>query len=117
VHWLDAEFERAARQWSELPEWAKPIYCPPEGIMAKCADIPDELFLEAVRNTEPVSGRSNWRMRWAVRETLESLIGPVPEKLFLAKARKLGLKGKLHGCTSCDCRGDYHLPEECTGNC
>ena len=40
----------------------------------------------------------------------------LPEKLFLAKARKLGEKGKLAGCTRCTCRGGYHTPRECHAN-
>ncbi len=76
----------------------------------KAADIPDDVFLAAVAATEPVSEASAWRMRWAVRETLQQQLGTgVPEKLFLAKARKLILRKKLHGCP-CGCRGDYHLP-------
>lgn len=80
--------------------------------LRKCSDIPDDLFLAAVRVTE--HGESSyWRMRSDVQATLETAIGPVPEKLFLAKAKKLGKKRKLEGCTDCTCRGDYHLPWEC----
>ena len=93
----------------------------------KCSDIPDDLFLEVVRYTLPrhelpadwepgkplPDGREPWRMRWDVKANLEFVLGhPVPENLFLAKARKLGQKGKLFGCTDCSCRGDYHLPSE-----
>lgn len=75
----------------------------------KCADIADEVFLAAVDATEPISA-GTWRMRWAVQETLEAQLGiGIPENLFLAKARKLMLRKKLHGCP-CGCRGDYHLP-------
>lgn len=75
----------------------------------QCKDIPDELFLDAVRSPgEPGA----WRMRWDVQAALEREIGPVPERLFLAKARKLMAARKLSGCP-CGCRGDYHLPDEC----
>jgi hypothetical protein len=78
----------------------------------QCKDIPDDVFLDAVRLTEP---RGRWRMRWNVQERLESVLGPIPENLLLAKARKLQAAEKLGGCM-CGCRGDYHLPEECGGN-
>jgi hypothetical protein len=79
----------------------------------KAADISDDVFIEAVAATAPSHPGMTWRSRWSVRETLEQKLGiEIPEKLFLAKARKLGLKGKLLGCTNCDCRGDYHLPGE-----
>lgn len=78
----------------------------------QCKDIPDDLLLDAVRRTgEPGS----WRMRWDVQAALEASLGPVPEKLFLAKARKLIVRKLLSGC-DCGCRGDYHLPEECGSN-
>jgi len=75
----------------------------------QCKDIPDDVFLDAVRFTEP---RGHWRMRWNVQERLESVLGPIPENLLVAKARKLMAAGKLGGC-DCGCRGDYHLPEDC----
>jgi hypothetical protein len=79
----------------------------------KCADIDDDVFLAAVAATPPMHPGMTWRSRWAVHETLQQQLGvDLPEKLFLAKARKLGLKKKLLGCTSCECRGDYHLPGE-----
>jgi hypothetical protein len=80
----------------------------------QCKDIPDELFLAAVRRTSGLGGPSNWRMSWDVHTELETAIGPVPENLFRAKARKLCDAGKLGGCP-CGCRGDYHLPDECQG--
>ena len=77
----------------------------------KCSDIADDVFLAAVTATAPVGG-GTWRMRWAVQETLEARLAmEIPEALFLAKARKLMLKKKLHGCP-CGCRGDYHLAGE-----
>jgi hypothetical protein len=78
----------------------------------KCADISDDVFMAAVAVTRPTAGC--WRMRWDVKTTLEQALEmEVPEKLLLAKARKLGFKGRLECCTDCSCRGDYHLPREC----
>jgi hypothetical protein len=53
-------------------------------------------------------------MRWNVHAELETDVGPIPERLFLAKARGLMARGLLGGC-ACGCRGDYHLPEHCEG--
>lgn len=76
-------------------------------------DIPDAVFLDAVRRTPGTSDRLDdgaWRMRWNVKAMLESALGHViPEKVFLAKARKLMARALLGGC-DCGCRGDYHLP-------
>lgn len=70
--------------------------------------------MAAVAATPPTAPGCCWRNRWDVRATLEqALRHEVPEKLFLAKARKLGQKRKLEGCTRCTCRGDYHTPREC----
>lgn len=78
----------------------------------KAADIPEAVFLDAVRTTEPVGG---WRMRWDVHAEMERRLGPIPVKVAMAKARILiDQAHTLHGC-SCGCRGDYHLPEECEG--
>lgn len=87
-----------------------------EGRRMQCKDIPDKVFLDAVRHA-PGSPGSNWRNRWEVHVTLEEIVGPVPENLLLAKARKLIAAGKLGGCP-CGSRGDWHLPEECDAfNC
>lgn len=81
---------------------------------AKCADIPDTLFMAAVEATAPMNPGGCWRYRGDVQAELERMLGAgLPEKLFLAKARKLGAKQRLEGCTRCTCRGDYHLPREC----
>lgn len=82
----------------------------------QCKDIPDDAFLDAVRRTPGVRGDmapEAWRMRWEVQAELEKGLGPIPEKLFLAKARRLGRRGLLGGCTDCSCRGDYHIAAEC----
>ncbi|GAX57307.1 hypothetical protein [Streptomyces olivochromogenes] len=82
----------------------------------QCKDIPDEAFLDAVRRT-PGTSSMNWRMRWNVHAVLEAQLGPIPENLLLAKARKLIASGKMGGCP-CGCRGDWHLPDECDAmNC
>lgn len=83
-----------------------------DGRRMQCKDIADEVFLDAVRLTPGTRGSTDpdgWRMRWDVQERLESVLGPIPENLFVAKARKLMAAGKLGGC-DCGCRGDYHLP-------
>lgn len=82
----------------------------------QCKDIPDETFLDAVRAT-PSGYSGDWRNRHKVQATLEQAIGPVPENLFLAKARRLGERGLLGGCTRCSCLGDYHLSEDCRSGC
>ncbi|MFD7763626.1 hypothetical protein [Streptomyces microflavus] len=86
------------------------------GRRMQCKDIPDEALCDAVRLTPPpwptASNAAPWRMAWDVQATLETAIGPVPYKLFLAKVRRLFAKGLLGGC-DCGCRGDYHLTEEC----
>lgn len=78
----------------------------------QCKDIPDDVFLCALRRT-PGTSSGSWRMRWEVQAALEAVTGPIPENLFLAKVRRLMARGLLGGC-DCGCRGDYHLPEECS---
>ncbi|MGW0562881.1 hypothetical protein ACWDZ4_20235 [Streptomyces sp. NPDC003016] len=88
------------------------------GRRMQCKDIPDDALCEAVRSTparHPSPDTVPWRMSWDVQAALEATMGPVPERLFLAKVRKLFAKGLLGGC-DCGCRGDYHLIEECDGN-
>lgn len=86
------------------------------GRRMQCKDIADEALCDAVRSTPqrwPLSpGAAPWRMAWDVQAALETVTGPVPDKLFLAKVRKLFAKGLLGGC-HCGCRGDYHLTAEC----
>lgn len=86
------------------------------GRRMQCKDIPDEALCDAVLRSPqhwPLSpGAVRWRMAWDVQAALETVIGPVPDRLFLAKVRKLFAKGLLGGC-DCGCRGDYHLIEEC----
>ncbi|MER6485715.1 hypothetical protein ABT264_19430 [Streptomyces virginiae] len=77
----------------------------------QCKDIPDAEFIDAIRRV-PGAGFSDWRMRWDVHAELEAALGPIPDNLFMAKARKLVASGKVHGC-SCGCRGDFHPADEC----
>lgn len=75
----------------------------------QCKDIPDEVFLSAVRR----AGKpGSWRMRWHVQTELEAVVGPVPENLLMAKARKLIARRVMGGC-DCGCRGDWHPADEC----
>jgi len=70
--------------------------------------------MAAVAVTPPRPRAGCWRNRRDVQATLEEVLETeLPEKLFLAKAKKLGENRKLEGCTRCTCRGDYHLPREC----
>jgi hypothetical protein len=90
-----------------------------DGRPMQCKDIPDEVFLQAVRRTRSTRGDTDpggWRMRWDVHATLEAEMGPIPVKLLLAKASRLMDRGLLGGCP-CGCRGDYHLPEGCYPTC
>lgn len=81
------------------------------GRRMQCKDIPDDVFIGAIRRT-PGMPVSNWRLSWKVQEELEATIGWVPYNLFLAKARKMCDAGKIGGCP-CGCRGDFHLPADC----
>lgn len=116
-------FERIGALWLPRPA-ALPTQPAPEpdsirmidGRPMQCKDIPDDAFLDAVRRIPAVDGSmkpSGWRTRWAVQAELETALGPIPEKLFLAKARRLGRRRLLGGCTECTCRGDYHIAADC----
>ncbi|MEU9925101.1 hypothetical protein AB0H51_28100 [Streptomyces griseoluteus] len=86
------------------------------GRRMQCKDIPDAAVLDAIRYA-PHHGQpagAPWRMRWDVQDALEAVTGPIPERLFLAKMRRLFAKHLVGGC-DCGCRGDYHLTEECGG--
>ncbi|MER7761530.1 hypothetical protein [Streptomyces sp. NPDC097619] len=86
------------------------------GRRMQCKDIPDEILCDAVRHTAPPwplqPGDARWRMSWDVHDALETVMGPIPERLFRAKIKRLFAKGLLGGC-DCGCRGDFHLTEEC----
>lgn len=119
-------FERLGSLWLPLPTSPAPTAReprpePPTIRMVgdrrmQCKDIPDDAFLNAVRRTPGVGGSlapDAWRMRWDVQAELEKATGPIPENLFLAKARRLGRRRLLGGCTECTCRGDYHIAADC----
>lgn len=83
-------------------------------------DIPDELFLDAVR-----AARGNWTPAWAMVDDIQAVLAGipltkcrypdefpgVPRKVVLAKAKRLILRGVLGGCF-CGCRGDIEIPGE-----
>lgn len=93
----------------------------------QCKDIPNEEFLNAVE--EIIAYRqSTWALRQEVTAVLAGhpyLVPPkggwpaglhvqvdydqlIPQKLIIAKARKLIRRGLLTGCY-CGCRGDFEL--------
>jgi hypothetical protein len=85
-------------------------------------DIPDELFLDAVRVARGRNGVPQWATRWDVEAVLGGVTFPrdftaypdvpgVPEKVVLAKAKRLIARKLLDGCP-CGCRGDFEIPEE-----
>lgn len=80
-------------------------------------DIPDDVFLDAVRQLQHAGA---CRSRWNVEAVLAGLpvdrapydeVPGVPSKVVLAKAAKLIRRGLLHGC-ACGCRGDFEIPEK-----
>ncbi|MFD7016107.1 hypothetical protein [Streptomyces sp. NPDC059928] len=116
-------FERLGAFWLPRPTTARvqpgvepePIRMI-DGRRMQCKDILDDAFLDAVRRIPAVDGSmkpSGWRTRWNVQAELEKTLGPIPENLFLAKARRLGRRRLLGGCTECTCRGDYHIAADC----
>lgn len=86
----------------------------------KASDIPDDVFLQAVR----VAG-DTWAERWGhpgrrgsatwgdVTGVLRIILGAVPERVVLAKARRLIRRGLLDGCY-CGCRGDWVIVDDLT---
>lgn len=75
----------------------------------KAADIPDNLFLEGIR--ELSDGGRTWVYRHQIDAWLQGRLGvEIPWKVSLAKARKLIKQGQLSGC-GCGCRGDYEIPK------
>jgi hypothetical protein len=91
----------------------------------KASDITDEAFLaaidEACRVRTEVEGGNPWTSatRWDVAAVLaghpEHVGGPpqeypnMPEKVVLAKAKRLIRRGLVDGC-ACGCRGDFERP-------
>lgn len=93
----------------------------------QCKDIPDAEFVAAVATAQKLTaiawGRpaaSVWSTRWDVgavlsgrpdlvqKRELFDADGLLPERLVLAKARKLIRRGLLTGC-DCGCRGDLEV--------
>ncbi len=88
----------------------------------QCKDIPDEVFLDAVRIASSLTG-GGWAMYWDVGCVLAghdyhlTIRGShaaypngecFPAGLVLAKARKLIDRGIMDGCP-CGCRGDFEI--------
>ena len=67
----------------------------------KASDIPDEAFLSAVVKCG-ADNPARWAFWWDVTEELKVY----PDKVVLAKARKLLKRGLIGGCV-CGCRGDW----------
>jgi hypothetical protein len=72
-----------------------------------CKNISDQAFLVCVRKE---AGRNGFTTAVRIHAELENQLGPIPRRLFLAKARKLIAAGKLNGC-GCGCRGDFSIPQ------
>ena len=78
----------------------------------KAADIPDEVFVDAVRAHG--YGGSRWAQCWDVYPAISEALGvDVPAKVCQAKARKLIRRGVINGC-ACGCRGDFTVPATVT---
>lgn len=92
----------------------------------KASDISDEQFLEAMRETMQL--RPGWVTRWDLANVLdghpERVYGQpgydgselaaeatVPQKVVLAKARRLIDRGLITGC-ACGCRGGFEFPAD-----
>jgi hypothetical protein len=84
-------------------------------------DIPDLVFLAAVRNAAGVWAR-DWAMRSDVARVLGGLpvgrdvewvdeVPGVPWKVVLAKFRRAKNRGLVDGC-DCGCRGDFELTDK-----
>jgi hypothetical protein len=99
-------------------------------------DIPDEAFLDAIRTVVEVRwhGRSQYANRWDIAMILGGMderfrewcevserdgfdaadglmvfdVPGVPEKVVLAKAKRLMRRGLISGC-ACGCRGDFEV--------
>lgn len=79
----------------------------------KCSDIDRNVFLDAIEQAtyfNPVSGgwRSTWAMRWHVENILRYTYPGLPDKVIMAKFRRLKKQGWVDGC-ECWCRGDWEV--------
>lgn len=75
--------------------------------VTKAADIADDDFLAAVA-AQQLAISEEWnpgQFAWANRFDVADLLG-APEKVVLAKARRLIRRGLMDGCV-CGCRGDF----------
>lgn len=89
----------------------------------KAADITDEQFLEAMRETMRL--RPGWVTRWDLAQVLdghpERVYGQpgydaesdtgISQKVLLAKAKRLIDRGLIDGC-ACGCRGGFEFPAD-----
>jgi hypothetical protein len=80
-------------------------------------DIPDELFLDAIR-----AARGLWTRQWAMLSDIQAVLAGVPlskrnypdefdgvpRKVVLAKAKRLIDRKVIDGCP-CGCRGDFEI--------
>lgn len=87
----------------------------PLGPVRHARDIPDEAFLDAVRRARKgISGATRWDVGSALAglpvPTDFSAEPPIPEKVVLAKARRLIKRGLIDGCC-CGCRGDFRISD------
>ena len=77
-------------------------------------DIPADAILAEVRrhNEGKCGGHPPFRMEphWAFWWDLYAAFPDWPEKVIMAKGRRLIKKGLLSGCP-CGCRGDLELPD------
>lgn len=76
----------------------------------QCKDIPDEPILRHIGAHD-----GKWCMRWRASTPgidwpciLDAMPADTPEKLVLAKMRRLIERGLVDGCP-CGCRGDFVL--------
>lgn len=86
----------------------------PLGPVRHARDIPDEAFLDAVRRAAKGSCATRWDIGSALAglpvPTDFSTEPPIPEKVVLAKARRLIKRGLIDG-RCCGCRGDFRINE------
>lgn len=76
----------------------------------KCSDIRDEDFLDAVEQATYFNERptNTWAMRWYVERILRYTYPGLPDKVIMAKFRRLKKRGMVDGC-ECWCRGDWEV--------
>lgn len=96
------QVERDIQAWEEAPSFRLI-----EGRRMQCKDIPELLFLMVVQEEARKHG---WATAVRTHAELEASLGPLPPRLFLAKARKLIAAGKIDGC-GCGCRGEFEISQ------